>query len=82
MSFKAIGAPKRASISATLTVKFAGVNEVQSISLAGEVLEPAAYDKWMAENKTSIKVKDNGAKVKTETKTNAGTTKVVKKNKA
>ncbi len=38
--------------------------------------------RWMAENKSSIKVKDNGAKIKTETKTNAGTTKVVKKTKA
>ena len=70
------------AIHKTLTVKFAGVDEVQSISLAGEVLAPAAHDKWMAENKSSIKVKDNGAKVKTETKTNVGTTKIVKKNKA
>ncbi len=70
------------AIHKTLTVKFAGVAEVQSINLAGEVLEPAAHAKWMAENKSSIKIKDNGAKTKTETKTNAGTTKVVKKTKA
>ena len=70
------------AIHKTLTVKFAGVSEVQSISLAGEVLAPAVHDKWMAENKSSIKIKDNGAKVKTETKTNAGTTKIVKKAKA
>ncbi len=70
------------AIHKTLTVKFAGVDEVQSISLAGEVLEPRAHDKWMAENKSSIKVKDNGAKVKSETKTNVGTIKIVKKAKA
>ena len=70
------------AIHKTVTLKFAGVDEIQSLNLAGEVLEPAVYDKWLSENKTSIKVKDNGAKVKTETKTNAGTTKIVKKTKA
>ncbi len=67
------------AIHKTLTVKFAGVDEIKSINLAGEVLESTAYDKWLANNKTSIKVKDDGAKVKTETKSNNGTTKVVKK---
>lgn len=68
------------AIHKTLTVKFAGVDEIKSINLAGEVLEPTAYDKWLADNKTSIKVKDDGDKVKTETKnSNGGTTKVVKK---
>lgn len=65
----------------TLTVKFAGVDEIKQINLAGEVLEPAAYDTWAAANKTStttdekttVKVKDD--KVKTETKTSASTTK-------
>ncbi len=70
------------AIHKTLTLKFAGVDEAQSINLAGEVLEPAAYAKWMTENKSSIKVKDNGGKVKTETKTNVGTTKIVKKTKS
>ena len=64
----------------TLTVKFAGVDEIKQINLAGEVMEPAAYDTWAAANKTTtddkttVKVKDD--KVKTETKTDGGTTKV------
>src|SRR5450759_3906684 len=37
----------------TLTVKFAGVDEIKQINLAGEVLEPAAYDTWAATNKTT-----------------------------
>jgi hypothetical protein len=65
----------------TLTVKFAGVDEIKQINLAGEVLEPAAYDTYATSNKTStsadekttVKVKDD--KVKTVTKTDAGTTK-------
>jgi hypothetical protein len=62
----------------TLTVKFAGVDEIKQINLAGEVLEPAAYDTWASSNKngskstTTVKIKDD--KVKTETKTNAGAT--------
>jgi hypothetical protein len=71
----------------TLTVKFAGVDEIKQINLAGEVMEPAAYDKWAAAKKTTstddnttVKVKDD--KMKTETKTEAGTTKVkIKKGK-
>ena len=70
----------------TLTVKFAGVDEIKQINLAGEVMEPAAYDTWAAANKTTtddkttVKVKDD--KVKTETKTDAGTSKTkTKKNK-
>ena len=63
----------------TLTVKFAGVDEIKQINLAGEVMEPAAYDTWAAksktttEDKTTVKVKDD--KVKTETKTDGGTIK-------
>ncbi|HUS00983.1 MAG TPA: DUF1573 domain-containing protein [Chitinophagaceae bacterium] len=64
----------------TLTVKFAGVDEIKQINLAGEVLEPAAYDTYAANNKKTdvdmtVKVKDDGNKVKTETKTVTGTTK-------
>ena len=65
----------------TLTVKFAGVDEIKQINLAGEVLEPAAYDTWAASNKTTtddkttVKVKDDGNKVKTTTKSDAVTTK-------
>jgi hypothetical protein len=68
------------AIHKAITVKFAGVDEIKSLNLAGEVLEPAAYDTWAASNKktegnTSVKIKDDGNKVKTETKTNAATTK-------
>lgn len=67
----------------TLTVKFAGVDEIKQINLAGEVLEPAAFDTWVATQKTSgngdklslVKVKDDGAKSKTVTKTDGVTTK-------
>ncbi len=66
----------------TLTVKFAGVDEIKQINLAGEVLEPAAYDTWASGGKTTteqttVKIKDN--KVKTETKATTG---VINKTKA
>lgn len=35
-------------IDKTLTVKFAGADDVKSIKLTGDVLEPTAYDKAMA----------------------------------
>lgn len=68
------------AIHKTLTVKFAGVDEIKQINLAGEVMEPKAYDSWAAANtkvaeKTTVKVKDDGNKIKTETKTSTGTTK-------
>ena len=64
----------------TLTVKFAGVDEIKQINLAGEVMEPAAYDTWASANKgadtkATVKIKDDGAKVKTVIKTDAATTK-------
>ena len=64
------------AINKSVTIKFAGVDDIKPISLAGEVLEPKAYDAWAANksgDKTTIKVKDD--KVKTETKTPNGTTK-------
>lgn len=42
------------SIHKTLTVKFGGVDEIKSINLGGEVLDPAAYDKYIAENPTKV----------------------------
>jgi hypothetical protein len=73
------------AIHKTLTVKFAGVDEIKQINLAGEVLEPAAYDTWVSTQKktddnTTVKVKDDGNKVKTETKANGNTTKTKTKN--
>jgi len=34
-----------------LTVKFAGIDELKSITITGDVLSPEDYDKWVAENK-------------------------------
>jgi len=34
-----------------LTVKFAGIDELKSITITGDVLSPEDYDKWAAENK-------------------------------
>lgn len=63
------------AIHKTLTVKFAGVDEIKSLNLAGEVLEPTAYDTWAAENtKTKIKENEDKAKVKTQVKADNGTT--------
>ena len=70
------------AIHKTLTVKFGGVDEIKQINLAGEVMEPAAFDAWAATNKkgadntVTVKVKDEGNKVKVETKTSAGNTKL------
>lgn len=63
------------AIHKTLTVKFAGVDEIKSINLAGEVLEPTAFDAWAAENtKTKVKETEDKVKVKTEVKNGNGTT--------
>lgn len=35
-----------------LTVKFAGVDELKSITITGDVLSAEDYDKWVAENST------------------------------
>ena len=71
------------AIHKTLTVKFAGVDEIKSINLGGEVLDPAAYDKWVAENsakpaESKTKITDDKMK-STTTSTDGSTTKVVKK---
>lgn len=63
------------AIHKSITVKFAGVDEIKSLNLAGEVLEPTAYETWAAENtKTKVKETDDKAKVKTEVKSDNGTT--------
>ena len=68
------------AIHKTLTVKFAGVDEIKSLNLAGEVLEPTAFDAWAAENtKTKVKETDDKAKVKIEVKNDNGTTTKSKK---
>lgn len=35
-----------------LTVKFAGIDELKSITITGDVLSAEDYDKWVAENNT------------------------------
>ncbi len=71
------------AIHKSITVKFAGADDIKHLHLAGEVLEPAAYNAWAAKSKiintdekTTVKIKDD--KVKTETKTNTGATNKVK----
>jgi len=64
------------AIHKTLTVKFAGVDELKSINLAGEVLAPEAYDKWIAENKSD---KEKATKI---TVGSNATSKKVKKEKS
>lgn len=66
------------TINKSITVKFAGADDVKHLNLAGEVLDTKAYETWAAKNKstngtTSVKVKDD--KVKTETKVNGVSTK-------
>ena len=39
-------------IDKTLTLKFAGADDIKFIKLTGDVLEPAAYDKAMADDAT------------------------------
>ena len=68
------------AIHKTLTVKFAGIDELKSINLAGEVLDSTAYNKWASENKTSPKAKETSYKAKTE-KTTLGATTAAKKSK-
>jgi Protein of unknown function (DUF1573) len=38
----------------TMTVKFAGVDEVKNITITGDVLDADAYVKWQAENPTPV----------------------------
>jgi len=44
-----------------MTVKFAGVDDVKSITLTGDVLAAEDYDKWKAENSTPAIVKTPAA---------------------
>lgn len=39
----------------TMTVKFAGYDEMKSITISGEVLSPEDYDKWVVENEAKKK---------------------------
>jgi hypothetical protein len=57
-------------IDKTLTLKFAGADDIKFIKLTGEVLDPAAYDKAKADNA-----------VKTDSSATSTTTKKVRKEK-
>lgn len=72
-----------------LTVKFAGVDEIKSITISGDVLSAEDYDKWKLENDAKMKA-DAEAKAKeaeatakpatkTKTKTKTKSTPVVSK---
>lgn len=54
-------------IDKTLTVKFAGADDIKSIKLTGDVLEPAAYSKAMAEKDAKMKA-DGAANASKKTK--------------
>ena len=57
-----------------LTVKFAGVDEMKSITLTGDVLSAEDYDKWVAENDAKKKAEAAAVvPVKTTTKTKTKT---------
>ncbi len=55
-------------IDKTLTVKFAGADDIKSIKLTGDVLEPAAYDKEMAGKDAKPKADAAATSVKKEKK--------------
>lgn len=42
----------------TMTVKFAGYDEMRSITISGEVLSPEDYDKWVVENEAKKKAEN------------------------
>ena len=53
-----------------LTVKFAGVDEIKSITLSGDVLSAEDYDKWAATPEGKLKIEaDLKAKETADTKT-------------
>lgn len=52
-----------------LTVKFAGIDELKSITITGDVLPAEEYDKWAAENDATKKTNDLQAKPATKSKT-------------
>ena len=55
-----------------LTVKFAGVDEMKSITITGDVLIAEEYDKWAAENDAKKKTEATSIKVATGPKSKTG----------
>lgn len=64
-----------------LTVKFAGVDEIKTITITGDVLSPEDYDKWALENEAKKKAETPAAPVKPATKTTKSTKSSVSKSK-
>lgn len=56
-----------------LTVKFAGVDEMKSITITGDVLTAEEYDKWAAENEAKKKTEAAASKPATAAKSKTGT---------
>ncbi len=63
-----------------LTVKFAGVDEIKSITISGDVLSPADYDTWKADADAKLKAEAD-AKLKADTDAKAIETKKAGKSK-
>lgn len=63
----------------TLTVKFAGVDEIKQIKISGDVLSAEDFDKWTAENDTKMKA---DSKLKTDADLKAKETIVTKTTKS
>ncbi len=68
-----------------LTVKFAGIDEMKTITLKGDVLVAADYDKWKTDNDAKLKAEADAkpatATATTTKKTAKKTTKKSKKKK-
>ena len=63
-----------------LTVKFAGIDEMKSITISGDVLSPEEYDKWVVENEAKKKAETPAVKPVKNSKSSKPTTAVTKNN--
>lgn len=63
-----------------LTVKFAGIDEIKTITITGDVLSPEDYDKWALENEARKKAETPAVPVKPAGKTAKSTKGSVSKN--
>ncbi|MGB4843623.1 MAG: DUF1573 domain-containing protein [Ferruginibacter sp.] len=53
----------------TMTVKFAGIDELKNITITGDVLSGPDYDKWVVENEAKNKTNDLPVKTSAVSKT-------------
>ena len=63
-----------------LTVKFAGFDEMKSITISGDVLSPEEYDKWVVENEAKKKAEAPVVKPAKNSKGSKPTAAVTKNN--